>query len=176
MIRSLTPQSAAADGNELAAEFRWEPIPEDRIHVRKILDSNAIFYPYEVDVAVELVEDRLDQGPESDYHFIFLEAEGEAIGYTCYGPIYMTDNRFDLYWIAVREDLRGLGLGHILMEETEKKVAEMNGRFLFVETSGKDDYLKTRTFYRKIGYQEVARIPHFYKDHDDKIIFMKKIV
>jgi len=155
--------------------FRWEPLPEDCVSVREILTSNGIFYPYEIDVAIELIEDWLECGIESGYHFIFAESDGETVGYICYGPIYMTDNRFDLYWIAVREDLRGKGLGHLLLEETEKKVLDMKGNYLFIETSGKDEYAKTRAFYKKNRYTEVARIPHFYKDNDDKIIFMKKL-
>ena len=158
-------------------QFRWEPLPEDCRRVREILESNGIFYPYEVDVAIELIEDRLERGAESDYTFIFLDLDGQgAVGYVCFGPIYMTDNRFDLYWIAVQEDMRGHGFGGILLEAAEEKIKERDGRYLFVETSGKDDYLKTRTFYTKSHYLEVARIPHFYKDHDDKVIFMKQLI
>jgi ribosomal protein S18 acetylase RimI-like enzyme len=155
--------------------LRWKPVQEDCVSVREILDSNGIFYRYEVDVAIELIEDRLERGEDSDYHFIFMDQEGECVGYVCYGPIYMTDNRFDLYWIAVREDLRGGGLGKILLAETERQVLKRNGKILYVETSGKDDYLKTRAFYKKNGYSEIACVPHFYKENDDKIILMKRL-
>jgi ribosomal protein S18 acetylase RimI-like enzyme len=155
--------------------LRLEPVPGDCAGIRAILDSNGIFYPYEVDVAVELVEDRLEREDQSDYHFIFLESDDAVVGYSCYGAIYMTDNRFDLYWIAVREDLRGKGLGRILLSETEKKIRAMKGAYLYIETSGKDDYARTRAFYQKSGYLEVACIPHFYKENDHKIIFMKKL-
>ena len=155
--------------------FRWEPCDDDCIRIREILEGNGIFYPYEVDVAIELIEDRLERGTESDYTFIFLDDDEGAVGYICFGPIYMTDNRFDLYWIAVREELRGQGLGKLLLEEAEKRIRNLGGQYLYVETSGKDDYRKTRAFYVKQHYDEVARIPHFYKDNDDKIIFMKKM-
>ncbi len=155
--------------------LRWEPVPEDCAAVREILESNGNFYPYEIDVAIELIEDRLDRKEESDYSFVFLDLKGSLAGYTCYGPICMTDNRFDLYWIAVREEMRGKGLGGILLSETEKKIRELDGNYFYIETSGKDDYARTRSFYVKSRYLEVARIPHFYKDNDDKLIFMKKL-
>lgn len=153
--------------------LRFEPVAKDRTDIRDILTSTNTFYPYEIDVAIELIDDRLEKGDQSDYSFIFLESDGQTIGYTCYGPIYMTDNRFDLYWIAVREELRAKGFGGFLLRETEKKIREVNGTYIYVETSGKNDYRKTRSFYKKCGYRKVARIPHFYKDNDDKIIYMK---
>ena len=153
--------------------LRLQPVPGDCAGIRAILDSNGIFYPYEIDVAVELVEDRLEREDQSDYHFIFLESDGTLAGYACYGPIYMTDNRFDLYWIAVREDLRGKGLGRILLSETEKKIRAMRA-YLYIETSGKDDYAKTRAFSEE-RYLEVACIPHFYKDNDLRSLHEKTL-
>ena len=155
--------------------LRREPLRRDCTGVRKILASNGNFYPYEIDVAIELVQDRLERGEESDYTFVFLDVKGSLVGYTCYGPICMTDNRFDLYWIAVHEDWRGKGLGGVLLAETEESIRQMNGTYLYIETSGKDDYVRTRAFYAKSGYLEVARIPHFYKDNDDKLIYMKRL-
>ncbi len=155
--------------------FRCEPCADDCVRIREVLESNGIFYPYEVDVAIELIEDRLEHGSESCYSFIFLDDDNGAVGYICFGPIYMTDNRYDLYWIAVHEGLRGQGLGGLLLREAESQIRRRGGKYLYVETSGKDDYRKTRDFYIKQRYDQVACIPHFYKDHDDKIIFMKKI-
>ncbi|MFB3925387.1 MAG: GNAT family N-acetyltransferase [Syntrophales bacterium] len=153
-----------------------EPVCGDRSSIREILLSSNIFYPCEIDVAVELFDDYLESGAdESWYSFIFLDVEDRTVGYLCYGPIAMTDKRYDLYWIAVRKDLCGKGLGGFLLSEAEKEIRKSGGRFLYVDTSGREAYKNTRAFYRKHGYRQVACIPHFYNDNDHKIVFMKDL-
>ena len=65
----------------------------------------------EVEIAVELVEDRLElQMPPAIP--VFAEQAGQApAGYTCYGPIAGTDGKFDLYWIANHRDHQARGAG-----------------------------------------------------------------
>ena len=79
--------------------------------MRRLVQSTGVFSPVETDVAVELVDDRLKRGCQSDYHFVFAELDGRTIGYTCYGPIALTAASFDLYWIAVDKSLHGQKTG-----------------------------------------------------------------
>ena len=76
--------------------FRYEVSPDDCRTVREIVASTGFFSQEELDVAVELVEQRLAEGPASGYHFVFAERDGQVLGYTCYGPIALTaaKNRF----------------------------------------------------------------------------------
>ena len=83
----------------------------DPASVRAITESTGFFYPDEIDTAVELVEERLEKGLKSGYHFVFAEAGGRAVGYSCFGPIACTKSSFDHYWLAVADDWRGKGLG-----------------------------------------------------------------
>jgi len=148
----------------------------DRSDLKTILVSTRLFYPYEIDVAIDLLNDQIKWKEESIFSFIFADRNRECVGYVCYGPILTTDNRYDMYWIAVRKDLQGQGIGKILVDETEKRISARNGRHLYVETSSREDYGPTRAFYRKNGYVEVARVPHYYKDNDDMIILMKTLI
>ena len=50
--------------------FRYEVTLDDRAHVRTIIESTGFFHPPEVDIAVELVDDRLAKGKSSDYSFV----------------------------------------------------------------------------------------------------------
>ena len=54
-------------------EFRYDVRPDDRETVRRLVDSTGVFSTVEIDVAVELVDDRLKRGRQSDYHFVFAE-------------------------------------------------------------------------------------------------------
>lgn len=173
----LSPQprrGSAADATD-PVTLRTTARVRDRAALRRILSSTRLFYPYEIDIAIELLDDQIQLRGESIYHFLFADRGKETVGYACYGPIYMTDRRFDMYWIAVRKDRQGSGVGKRLLAETEKRINEMEGRHIYVETSSRDDYEPTRAFYRRCGYIEVARVPHYYKDNDDKIILMKSL-
>jgi len=48
-------------------------------------------------------------------------------------------------------------------------------RVLLVETSGTDDFVRTRSFYEQIGYETEARIRDYYDAGDDKIVFRKAL-
>lgn len=155
--------------------YRYEALPEDRDRVRAIVDSTGFFNPAEVDVAVELVDDRLAEGPASGYWFVFAEIEGQTVGYSCYGPIAATQCSFDLYWIAIHNDFRRRGLGRVLLGESERKIAEAGGHRIYVETSNRDHYIPTRVFYEQNAYLREAVLKDFYAPGDDKVIYVKAV-
>ena len=61
------------------------------------------------------------------------------------------------------------------MEFAETQIREAGGRLVVVETSGRPDYESTRSFYRRIGYAEAARLHEFYAANDDKVIYLKRV-
>ncbi len=155
--------------------FREEPVPEDRKRLEEMLSSTGAFYKREIDVAIELLDDRLEKGIKSEYIFLFCEVDGKTAGYVCYGPITMTRGRFDLYWIAVDARMQGRGVGSALLLEAERKMAALGCRHIYVETASKKKYAPTREFYRKNGYCFTALVPEYYAPGDDKLIFMKTL-
>jgi len=149
--------------------------PTDREAVRKILFSNKYFFDFEIAVAEELIEERILRGPASGYHFFFAEIENRVVGYTCYGLIPCTQKSFDLYWIAVSEELRGHGIGSRLLVETEKAILLQGGERIYIETSSRPDYEPTRKFYEKSGYHLAARLEDFYARGDAKLTWEKNL-
>ena len=67
--------------------FRAEPREKDRAEIRTLLGSSGFFYPWEIDVAIELIDDRLAKGAASEYLFLFADAGDKIAGYACYGPV-----------------------------------------------------------------------------------------
>jgi D-alanine-D-alanine ligase len=167
----LNPDSVILNGITLT--LRYEVTEADQGRVREIVESTGFFHPSEVDVAVELVAERLRRGDASGYFFAFAERSGVAVAYVCYGPIPCTANSFDVYWIAVHCDEQQHGIGKWLMALTEDLIRQQNGRRIYVETSGRPDYLPTRRFYDRCGYMPVAELPEFYGDGDSKVICLK---
>jgi GNAT superfamily N-acetyltransferase len=143
--------------------------------VRDIAASTSLFRSDEIGIAVELVEERLRVGLASGYHFIFAEKKGVVLGYSCYGPVPLTLASYDLYWIAVRKEIQGSGIGKMLLKRSETAIGELGGRRIYIETSSRDLYLPTRQFYERSGYQAEATLREFYSPCDDKVIYVKSL-
>ena len=153
--------------------WREEPRSSDQDIVRDIVTSSGFFSKEEIDVAVELVQERLNKGVSSGYYFLFADKGEEVIGYSCFGPIPCTTESYDIYWIAVQERLRRAGLGKEILERAEPKIRGLGGKRIYVETSSRDQYKPTRSFYMRCGYKEEATLRDFYSPGDDKVIFIK---
>ncbi len=150
--------------------------PADRAAVAEIVGRVGNFHPFEIDVALELVDIYLHDTEQKDYRVVVaVDAQGNVCGYTCWGPTPLTKGTYDLYWIATHPNVQGQGYGQALMSYVEARVSEENGRLLVLETSSKESYGDTVRFYRRLGYEEASRIRDFYDAGDDKITFVKRL-
>lgn len=143
--------------------------------IEKIVRSSGYFNEEEIQIAIELIEERLKKGIDSGYHFNFLEVNNETIGYICFGRIPLTKSSFDLYWIAIDEKYRGKGYGKYLLSYGEGYMKKLGALNVYVETSTKKQYKSTRIFYKKMKYKKVAIFKNFYDKGDGKIVFYKKL-
>ena len=155
--------------------YRDKPINSDAESIRNIVRSSGFFSAEEVEMAVELLQENLSRGESSGYYFSFVEINERVVGYSCYGPIPCTGESYDLYWIAVLHDMRGRGIGRDLLQRTEEKIGEMGGKRIYVDTSSREQYEPTRSFYRAGGYEREAVLKDFYSPGDDKVIYVKQL-
>lgn len=147
----------------------------DRQAVEALVRATDLFTPAEKDVAMEVLDAYLAQ-PGRDYHALgaFLP-DDHLVGFACYGPTACTRGTWDLYWIAAAADSRGHGVGTLLLEEVERRVAGRQGRMLVIETSSRTEYTPARAFYERRGYSPIARVPDFYAPGDDRLIFVRSL-
>jgi ribosomal protein S18 acetylase RimI-like enzyme len=157
------------------SDFTWRTSVKhsDLIGVGEIVRSSGYFSEEEIAIALELVEEGLLDGPASEYSFIFAELNDHLIGYSCFGLIPCTTVSYDIYWIAVQEDFRYLGIGNELLRRTEAQIAASGGKRIYVDTSGRTQYSTTRNFYQAKGYEVDALLNDFYGPGDDKIVYRK---
>lgn len=156
--------------------FRFKLEPEEDKIIKEITESVHLFYGFEVDVAQELAMLNIEKGPEQNgYNFILCELNSKVIGYSCYGSIPCTKDRFDLFWIVVSQEFRGKNIGKQLIFETEKKVTEQGGKRIYIETSSREPYYGARQFYERCNYKIDAIQKDYYDDGDDKVIYVKAL-
>ena len=149
----------------------------DRPKILKLVEQSAVFTEKEIRVAIEIVDETLIALPnKSDYRIHCMDdGSGGLAGYICYGRIPLTDECFDLYWIAVDRKCSRAGIGGILLSFMENDLMEEGGGKVYVETSSTSPYLPARRFYMKNGYAPVCTLEDFYRKGDHKLIFMKEL-
>ena len=154
-------------------ELREELTPKDPARLYALAAATGFFSREEAEVAAELAEERLTRGAASGYHFLLAEEAGELLGFACFGPIPCTRGAYDLYWIVVRPDRQGGGLGRRLLTAAEARIAAAGGRRVYIDTSSRPQYAPTRAFYRACGFHQEALLADFYDRNDGKVIFCK---
>jgi hypothetical protein len=68
---------------EINLTFRTTPEKRDIQRIMEIVESTGFFYDHEVEIAVELVTERLAHGESTGYHFIFAVVDGITSAYSC---------------------------------------------------------------------------------------------
>jgi acetoin utilization deacetylase AcuC-like enzyme/GNAT superfamily N-acetyltransferase len=165
----------AKAGHRNALDWRNGVMADDVGRVRSLVASTGMFSTSEVDIAGELVTERLTKGIRSGYHFILAERGPGLVAYACYGQIEGTQGSFDLYWIAVAPEEQRKGLGAQVYARAEAAMRKAGAKHIYVDTSSSDRYAPTRGFYQRMGFIEEARLPDFYGPGDGKVIYVKEL-
>ena len=111
--------------------------------------STGFFNAADVELAANLVTERLTKGLSSGYHFVLAERDANLVGFACYGPIYGTRDSFELFWIAVTPEEQRRGLGAQVYARAEAAMSEAGAKSIYADTSSSDSCACTRFFYVK---------------------------
>ena len=148
----------------------------DRDRLVQIIRSTANFNAADVAIAIELIDDAIAKQAASDYIVEILEDDsGRVQAYVCFGKTPLTESTFDFYWMVIDSQYQRRGMGFLLFQHVEERVRTLGGKLLMCETSSLDGYERVIRLYEKLGYSFVARIKNFYRDGDDKLIYMKEL-
>ena len=143
-------------------------------YVRLAADT-GFFRDAELKVLEEVILD-YQKDPGKDYFFLEEADESGSAGFIIFGRTPLTDQTWDIYWIAVRKNSQGKGVGRKLLSRAEAFILLAGPTALLrIETSGKKEYDVTQEFYKKTGFLEAGRIPDFYSEGDALINYYKRI-
>ncbi len=150
-------------------------VPTDCRPLLDLLAQCELFRPDEIEIADEILQESLRDGPKSHYQNQIVEFAGEPVGWSCHGLVPLTDATYDLYWIAVHPAHQQRGIGRQLLAAVESRLRAAGARWLLAETSSTAAYDKTRAFYQRCGYAIVGDVPDFYRADDGRITFGKRL-
>jgi ribosomal protein S18 acetylase RimI-like enzyme len=148
---------------------------QDKTAVMRMLACTNFFKPYELQIAEEVFDDAIAEGPKGDYQSFVARGNCDTIGWICFGRTPCTVGTFDIYWVVVDPENQNRGIGAFLMGYAADFIKKHKGRMILVDTAGNPRYLPTRRFYKKVGYRKAACLKDFYADGDDKIIYIKRL-
>jgi GNAT superfamily N-acetyltransferase len=125
---------------------------------------------------MQVLDEALRHPERGDYCvFCAIDDSGSIAGYICFGPIPMTDDCYDLYWIVVDKSFSKKGVGTRLLEFMEGFLTRKGARQIYVDTESSPAYETARSFYEKKGFREVCVLDDFYRKGANKLIFMKEV-
>ncbi|MCM8774138.1 MAG: GNAT family N-acetyltransferase [Candidatus Omnitrophica bacterium] len=144
------------------------------IYSQIALDT-GVFNSWEIDTLKEILNDYL-HNPLTSYS-IFEEKNIDVVeGFIIFGRTPLTKFTWDIYWLVVAKEFQNKGVGKNLIKRVENFVLEiMPKAVLRIETSADNRYSAARHLYLKCGFKEIGRIPDFYADANDLIIYSKEI-
>ena len=148
--------------------------PADTDDLVALADATGMFKAIEIVALREVLDDYHAANRVLGHRCVSAEADGAIVGFAYYAPAAMTDRTWYLYWIAVRKDQQGQGLGSRRLRFVENDLAaDRKARVLLVETGSLPHYEMTRQFYRNHGYEQHALLQDYYADGDSMIVFRK---
>jgi ribosomal protein S18 acetylase RimI-like enzyme len=148
---------------------------QDVDEILELARRTGVFTSEEVGVVKELIESELENPQQGEYRSLVTEADGDIVGFACYGPTPLTDGTYDLYWIFVHPSYQGRSIGTTLLSEVEKALRQVGGRMLLVDTSSTRRYLPARRFYRNHGFRKAGEVKDFYRTGDSLHIYVKEL-
>lgn len=146
-------------------------IAEDVEGLKNVLDATPLF-------PAELLDEMIDGyllGDECDDVWLTCEDASGVLGFCFAAPEEMTEGTWNMLAIAVRGSRQSQGAGALIVATLERMLRDRNARVLIADTSGTPEFDRTREFYRKNDYREVACIPEFWAAGDDKVVFWKAL-
>ncbi len=149
--------------------------PEETDVLVEMAADTGVFKPIEIETLRHVLDDYHGPKPEAGHAAVTVLLDGIPVGFAYFGPNEITDRTWMLYWIFVQRSLHARGLGTKILDYVEAEIRAEGGRVLVIETSGLPNYLPTRNFYLKLGYDQVAVVPDFYADDDDMVVFWKRL-
>ncbi len=148
-------------------------VGEDSDQLFALVATIDNFNGEEKELAREVIHDGLASEKNGYHILVAVDNKETLLGFICYGPIPITVNRWDLYWIAVAPQVSRQGIGTLLLDDMELRLGE--GVRIYVDTSATPSYSKARAFYERHGYKVACTLPEFYGAGDDKVVYCKEL-
>jgi ribosomal protein S18 acetylase RimI-like enzyme len=150
---------------------------QDAAFVSEVGVAAGMFDPSDTSVTDEMMTAYFASGVARGHLCLIdaLDDDGERVAMAYAEPVRATEGTYELLMIAVTPRQQGRGRGAALLREVERLLQERGQRLLLVQTSGEDQYARTRQFYLGCGYRQAARVDDYYAAGIAMVLFRKEL-
>ena len=165
--------------------------PEDRAAIYDVLMTSGVFGRVDAECVDEMFTGTrvaLSANADADtYHWLVAQAQevvqdatstptnSSIIGFACYGTESLTQGTWDLFWVCVRPEARGMGVGRALLEDSVAGAKAKGARMMVIYTSSTPAYGAARAVYEACGFSRAAVVSNYYDDGDDLHIYTRRL-
>jgi ribosomal protein S18 acetylase RimI-like enzyme len=149
---------------------------DDADSISCIVTQGGVFSDEEAHEVRALLDYYFEDTGQDEFLFLTAADAERVVGFACYGRIPLTKHNYELNWIATDKHALRAGAGSALLRAVEDIAREHGGRYLNLETSTTAPYAPARAFYERHGYHIVTRIPDYYDDGDELVMYRKSLV
>lgn len=160
-------------GNASRDQVIWPTVADEADTLVALAADTGFFKQLEVEALQEVFADYFASNRSLGHRCVTLRVGGLPLGFAYFAPAALTTGTWHLWWIAVARQHQRSGWGGLLLQHVEEAIRAAAGRHLLIETSSTGVYTPTRQFYLRHGYTLAARIPDYYSEGDDLLIFRK---
>ena len=148
--------------------------PDDLGQVELILDGWKAFSPQEIALALEVCNEAAAH-PLQEFHGYGIKEGSRLYGFVVFGEIPLADRGWDLYWLGVERGYAQQGLGRRLLKAMEGMIRDQGGRQIHIETASSPALAPARGLYQATGFILAARLPHYFREGVDKLLYLKNL-
>lgn len=150
--------------------------PQDVPGVIALAEATGLFPPEGLASLRAMLDAHFASHAHGNGAFWVSACDGEeVVGVAYCEPERMTDRTWNIQFIAVHPSTQRTGRGSALLAHVLSLLRERAARVVLVDTSGQPSFEYVRSFYRKAGFVEEARIRDFYQAGDDKVTFWRAL-
>lgn len=115
----------------------------------EILSVEQLNYMLDNFYSISSLEEQFDSG----HVFLFVEEDGQYLGFAAYETDCKEKGKTKLHKIYVMPNTQGKGIGKFLLNEVEQRTKQAENNFLFLNVN---KYNKAVSFYKKQGFVKIA--------------------
>lgn len=181
LTNSLTPRNRPGENTAATTtgttKFRLRSLAAaDRSAAIRVSESTGILTPRSISSLLgDTIDSILDGTLATEAHRVRVaeDGDGKICGWSYFAQDARADRVWELWYIGVRSDMNGCGVGDALLRDAEDAVRFASGRMLIISVSSSPSNERTRESYKRADFRQVGIVPSYYGKHEDKIIYVK---